>query len=216
MNKKLITLASILGLLLVLAVLPSTKAATPANDTTDSYVTNPSGGGFNQYWMYNGQTYTIQQNASDADGYDNLSICQVSLYDNARATEYWRIQFNQTSGLFSEQLDTYSAIALTGSNVSTGNYVIISYSVTILRHHQELPDIDLKYFCNDSLGGSDTDWVENAQGTYEITIMSQGGLGDPPVEPPPPPPALPLPPLFLLAAVTIGTLLAAAYARRRS
>ncbi|MHA2380247.1 MAG: hypothetical protein ACXADS_13320 [Candidatus Thorarchaeota archaeon] len=129
----------------------------PVNDTAP-VLTNPHDTDHLYAWI---QYYIITSNVSDQDGYTDILYVELSLYDNARAGEVWKVRYTVIGQAFSVQVGS-AYIDLTGSTVDeSGNDIDITWSIRIDWDHADLQDIDMKQYVTDDAPETDTDWYES-------------------------------------------------------
>ena len=105
--------------------------------------------------------YIITTNSSDTNGGDDIDIVLLMLYNNAQDTNYWTVMFNNTDtgGTFSiVNGSDYIALAAYSSNVTSGNWVNITWVIKIDWDHPDLTDLAMKMFTNDTSAESDLDF----------------------------------------------------------
>lgn len=156
-------------------------------DSTTQAVTGPYA---TEYCLFKDYGYLFSHDLADTQGYADIDIMQMSCYSQDRATLYWRVQYNESSNVFSESSDTGNYITLdtTGSTATrSSTTATITYKIHINWNHPNVLNIDLKAYAIDDFGCStgalsDTDWQETADGTNEVNIIARpdpGGPGDP-------------------------------------
>lgn len=128
----------------------------PVNDTAP-ILTDPHDTDHLYAWI---QYYTLTTNVSDQDGYADIVYVELSLYDNARAGEIWRVRYTVIGQVFSVELGG-AYIDLSGSSVDeSGNDIDITWKIRIDWNHSDLSNIDTKQYVTDGTD-SDTDWYES-------------------------------------------------------
>ena len=149
------------------------NAATPV-------LTNPD----NTDFMYSRlKFYIITSNASDAQGYLDITYIELSLWDNSRSTEIWRIRFTESTNVFSIEVGS-DYITLSGSSYSKSGFDIdITWSIKIDWDHQDLSNIDVRQYVIDSGLESDDNWYEvdwdvETRLDYSITPSLSDDRGD--------------------------------------
>jgi len=104
--------------------------------------------------------YLITSSVSDANGYEDIAYVYLSLWDNTRSTEIWRIRYNASSNIFNITLgNEYIELGL--CSFSKGGFTInITWSIKIDWDHQDLTNVDVKQYVIDSTSEFDENWYE--------------------------------------------------------
>jgi hypothetical protein len=101
---------------------------------------------------------------TDPDGFSDLNYLEVSIYDDARGTEYWKIRYTQSTNTWSEQSDVGGSYYLDGSDgyssSSNTHWVYVRWG--ICWNATNLSNIDMKVYVLDDIALSDTEWIEEA------------------------------------------------------
>ncbi|GAH44436.1 unnamed protein product, partial [marine sediment metagenome] len=130
--------------------------AAPVNDATP-VLTNPDN---SDYMFAKLRFYFITSNVSDAQGYSDIDYIELSLWDNSRSTEIWRIRYTESTNAFSIELGP-AYITLSGSSFSKSGFDIdITWSIKIDWDHQDLSNIDIRQYVVDTSAESDDNWYE--------------------------------------------------------
>ena len=125
------------------------NAATPV-------LTNPDN---SDYMFAKLRFYIITSNVSDAQGYSDIVYIELSLWDNSRSTEIWRLRYTESTNAFSIEVGS-AYIQLSGSSYLKSGYDIdITWSIKIDWDHQDLSNIDIRQYVIDS-SESDENWYE--------------------------------------------------------
>jgi hypothetical protein len=111
----------------------------------------------NMYAKY--RFYQVTTNHSDQDGFPDIDTVLLLLWDNGQSTNYWTIKFDEDANTFSIVNGSASLTLQYCSNVSSGDWLNITWSFKIDWDHADLTDVDAKLFVNDTQD-SDTDWYE--------------------------------------------------------
>ncbi|MGY5872262.1 MAG: hypothetical protein RTV72_08465 [Candidatus Thorarchaeota archaeon] len=129
----------------------------PVNDAAP-VLTNPDDSSF-MYARLN--FYIITSNVSDAEGFADISYVELSLWDNSRSTEIWRIRFTESTNTFSIELGSeYIQLGSGCTYTKSGFNIDITWSIKIDWDHQDLSNIDFKQYVIDSGLDSDENWYE--------------------------------------------------------
>ncbi|MCK5390011.1 MAG: hypothetical protein KAJ36_05955, partial [Candidatus Thorarchaeota archaeon] len=116
-------------------------------------------------------------------GYADITYIELSLWDNSRSIEIWRIRFNQSTNAFSIVVGS-AYITLSGSSYSKSGFDIdITWSIKIDWDHQDLSNIDIRQYVIDSTAESDDNWYEvdwdvETRLDYSITPSLSDDRGD--------------------------------------
>ena len=130
----------------------------PVNDAAP-VLTNPDDTDF----MYAKiRYYVITSNVSDAQGFADIDYIELSLWDNTRATEVWRVRFTESTNAFSIQVGpSYLTLAAWSSYVKSGNDIDVTWVIKIDWDHLDLSNVDIRQFVIDEATESDTNWYES-------------------------------------------------------
>ena len=103
--------------------------------------------------------YIITTNVTDGDGYADIHMILLMLWDNGESINYWTISYNENDNSFT--VVNGSAYISLGSCAysKSGNYVNITWYIKIDWDHADLTDTDTKAFANDT-ASYDADWYE--------------------------------------------------------
>lgn len=105
--------------------------------------------------------YVITSNVSDAQGYSDINYVELSLWDNTRATEVWRIRYTESTNTFSIEVGS-EYISLAGSSyVKSLNDIDIAWVLKIDWDHLDLSNVDVRQYVIDDSAESDTNWYES-------------------------------------------------------
>ena len=105
--------------------------------------------------------YIITSNVSDAQGYVDIDYVELSLWDNSRSVEIWRIRFTNSTNTFS--IEAGSAYIQLGSGCTytkTGFDIDITWSIKIDWDHQDRSNVDFKQYVVDDGAEFDENWYE--------------------------------------------------------
>ncbi|MHA2351384.1 MAG: hypothetical protein ACXADL_17340, partial [Candidatus Thorarchaeota archaeon] len=106
--------------------------------------------------------YVITSNVSDPQGYADIHYIELSLWDNTRSTEIWRIRFNESTNTFSIQLGSDNiTLAAWSSYSKIGNEIDITWVIKIDWDHIDLSNIDVRQYVIDDSAESDENWYES-------------------------------------------------------
>ncbi|MHA1905250.1 MAG: hypothetical protein ACW977_14955, partial [Candidatus Thorarchaeota archaeon] len=130
----------------------------PTNDTAP-VLTNPDDTDFMYAKL---RYYVITSNVSDPQGYADIHYIELSLWDNTRSTEIWRIRFNESTNTFSIQLGSDNiTLAAWSSYSKIGNEIDITWVIKIDWDHIDLSNIDVRQYVIDDSAESDENWYES-------------------------------------------------------
>ncbi|MHA2198225.1 MAG: hypothetical protein ACXABN_00005 [Candidatus Thorarchaeota archaeon] len=129
----------------------------PVNDTAP-VLTNPDDTDFMYAKL---RYYVITSNVSDAQGYDNINYVELSLWDNSRSIEVWRIRYTELTNSFTIESGSANIAMLVSSYVKTGNNIDITWVIKIDWDHLDLSNVDLRQYVIDDDTESDTNWYES-------------------------------------------------------
>ncbi|MBN2230047.1 MAG: hypothetical protein JW779_10715 [Candidatus Thorarchaeota archaeon] len=133
------------------------STAAPVNDNVPVLV-NPDD---SNYMFARLRFYIITSNVSDLQGYSDIDFVELSLWNNARSSEIWRIRFTESTNTFSiESGSDYIELSTGSSYVKSGNNLDIIWLIKIDWDHLDLSNIDLRQYVIDSSLLSDTNWYE--------------------------------------------------------
>ncbi|NHJ12962.1 MAG: hypothetical protein EAX95_04760 [Candidatus Thorarchaeota archaeon] len=132
--------------------------AAPVNDAPPT-LTNPD----NTDFMYARlRYYVITSNVSDAQGYANIVYIELSLWDNTRSIEVWRVRFTEDTNAFSVQFGADNiTLAAWSSYVKNGNDIDIIWVIKIEWDHAALSNVDIRQYVIDEDAESDENWYES-------------------------------------------------------
>jgi len=131
--------------------------AAPVNDAIPVLV-NPDDSSFMYARL---KFYIITSNVSDLQGYADIDYIELSLWDNARSLEVWRVRYTQSTNTFTiEQGSSYIQLSSGSSFIKTGNDIDITWLIKIDWDHSDLSNIDIRQYVIDSSLLSDENWYE--------------------------------------------------------
>lgn len=116
--------------------------------------------------MYALRNYQISVFVSDPAGYAEIYIVQLSLYDNARDTNIWTINYNEDTDAFTKFAAGGSYIYLQLGSCSTnktGNNIFITFAFSLDWTHPDVADVDIEQWVIGNGDGTlpyDIDWYE--------------------------------------------------------
>ncbi|TET06654.1 MAG: hypothetical protein E3J86_14760 [Candidatus Thorarchaeota archaeon] len=105
--------------------------------------------------------YLITSSIVDYDGYTDVDYIELSLWDNSRFFEVWRVRYTSATQSFSIEAGSEYVQLISGLNLSIGNLINVTWSIKIDWDHFDLQNIDIQQFVVDSLATSDADWFES-------------------------------------------------------
>jgi hypothetical protein len=106
--------------------------------------------------------YSITSQLLDYDGCTDIDYVEISLWDNSRSFEVWRLRYNTTSHLFSVVTgSSYIQISSGSSYIEMGYILNVTWIVKINWNHPDLQNTDVRQFVVDKASASDTDWYES-------------------------------------------------------
>ena len=155
------------------------EAYPPFNTETPS-LTNPDDTD-NMYAWY--REYIITSNVSHTFGFAYIEHVQLALWDDTRATEYFRLDFYEDTSTFSksnEHVANCIDLNTTASTyASSGNYLNITWHIWIHWNFTDLAsDSDSWQYVNDTDGYSDTDWHETNWDPISLCSVTENYLDD--------------------------------------
>ncbi|MBE0526488.1 MAG: hypothetical protein IH631_06065, partial [Candidatus Thorarchaeota archaeon] len=104
--------------------------------------------------------YLITSRVSDANGYADIAYVYLSLWDNTRFTEIWRIRYNASSNVF-DVIVGNEYIELGPCSFTTSVFSIdLTWSIKIDWDHQDVTNVDVKQYVIDSTSEFDENWYE--------------------------------------------------------
>jgi len=129
----------------------------PVNDTSPQLV-NPD----DTSYMYSRfGFYFLTSNVSDYDGYSDIEYVELSVWDDVRITEVWRVRFTENDNSFSIELGSeYVELSTWSSYLKSGNKLNITWVIKIDWDHPDLRNTDSRQYVLDSAAASDEDWYE--------------------------------------------------------
>ncbi|UCE11211.1 MAG: hypothetical protein JSW61_04550 [Candidatus Thorarchaeota archaeon] len=106
--------------------------------------------------------YQITAYVSVPDGYQAIEYIELSLYDNNRITEYWKVKYDENLNTFSEVGSSGNIALQTGSCSATrsGNDIDATFVLRIDWYHLASADVDVYQYVYDYNATSDADWYE--------------------------------------------------------
>ena len=132
--------------------------AAPVNDTAP-VLTNPDDSTFMFARL---KYYIITSNVSDEQGYADISYVELSLWDNTRTTEVWRIRYTEATNAFTVEVGSeYITLAAWSSYSKSVNDIDITWIIKIDWDHADFSNIDVRQYVIDSSAESDTNWYES-------------------------------------------------------
>jgi hypothetical protein len=131
--------------------------AAPVNDTAP-ILTNPDDTDFMYAKL---RYYIITSNVSDAQGYSDINYVELSLWDNTRATEIWRIRYTESTNAFSTEVGPEYLTLVGSSFVKIGNDIDITWVLKIDWDHLDLLNVDVRQYVIDDSAESDINWYES-------------------------------------------------------
>ncbi|MHA2461631.1 MAG: hypothetical protein ACXAEJ_10350, partial [Candidatus Thorarchaeota archaeon] len=105
--------------------------------------------------------YLITSSIVDYDGYTDIDYIELSLWDNSRLFEVWRVRYTSATQSFSIEAGSEYVQLNSGLNLSIGNLINVTWSIKIDWDHFDLQNIDIQQIVVDSLAASDADWFES-------------------------------------------------------
>jgi hypothetical protein len=127
----------------------------PVNQTTPTI--NNIDDTNNLYAKY--RDYIVIMNVSDDEGYTDIDVILLFVFDDLRGTNYWTIMYDNATDTFSI-VNGSAYIALKGSATRSGNWINLTVLIKVDWDHPDVSNLDAKQFCNDTSSDSDTDWYE--------------------------------------------------------
>ncbi|MGY5881469.1 MAG: hypothetical protein RTV31_14550, partial [Candidatus Thorarchaeota archaeon] len=130
------------------------------------------------------RSYLIFSSVVDYDGYSDVDYVELSLWDNNRLFEVWRVRYTSSTGLFSvENGIEYIQLSPGCSNLSINYLLNITWSIEIDWDHFDLQNIDLYQFVVDlsavsADGWLDSDWDVETRLEYTILPWLSDDRGD--------------------------------------
>jgi len=110
--------------------------------------------------------YLITSSVVDYDGYTDVDYVELSLWDNDRLFEVWRIRFTYATSTFSiEAGSEYIDLSSSSSSFGIGAQLNITWVIKIDWDHFDLQNVDLQQYTQDTSAVSDLDWFES---TFDI------------------------------------------------
>ncbi len=130
----------------------------PVNDASPQLV-NPD----DSSYMYSRLGfYFLTSNVSDLDGYADIEYVELSLWDNVRITEVWRVRFTENDNSFSIEIGSeYIDLASWSFYLKSGNQLEITWVIKTDWDHPDLRNTDTKQYALDSYAASDENWYES-------------------------------------------------------
>jgi hypothetical protein len=105
--------------------------------------------------------YFIRSSVVDYDGTSDISYVELSLWDNSRIIEVWRVRFVLATQTFSIPVGS-EYINLTGSTFfELGSQLNVTWSIKIDWDHFDMANIDTRQYVVDLLAVTDTDFFES-------------------------------------------------------
>lgn len=129
----------------------------PVNDTSPTISNADDGDHLFAKYRY----YFITSYVSDADTYTDITYVELSIWDNARGTEYIRVRYTVSGSSFSVELGAAYITLQYSSVVESGNDIDITWSIKVDWDFPDLADLDTEQYVIDSATDSDTDWYES-------------------------------------------------------
>ena len=106
--------------------------------------------------------YSILSSIVDYDGYADVDYVELSLWDNNRLFEVWRIRFTQATHTFSIEVGSeYIQLSVSSSYLEVGSLLNVTWLIKIDWDHFDLQNVDLQQYVQDSVVTSDLDWSES-------------------------------------------------------
>ena len=124
------------------------------------------------------RNYIFTLNISDADGFADIEYARIG-FETLDGEYYWRAGFFEDNETFVEELYPYNiTLNVTGcSNVSSGNYLNITFAIIIETNHSSIGNFWLSCFVNDTSGVSNhPDYAYGYRVEVDATIT--GALSD--------------------------------------
>ncbi len=105
--------------------------------------------------------YVITTSVSDADGYEDISYVELTLYSDDEITQYWTIRYDVDSNTFSvESGYPIVTIGSMSSAVGIGDTLIVTWHIKIGWDHTDIQNSDVLQFVTDGIA-SDSDFYES-------------------------------------------------------
>ena len=112
---------------------------------------------YSRYRFYMIETYLI-----DYDGFFDIMYAELSLWDNSRATEIWRVRFTFSNSSFSiVHGEQFIELAAWSTSIGLGSEANITWVIKTDWDHPDVQDVDVKQYVFDNSSASDTDWFES-------------------------------------------------------
>jgi len=129
----------------------------PVNDASPQLV-NPDDASY-MYSRFG--FYFLTSNVSDLDGYADIEYVELSLWDDVRITEVWRVRFTENDNSFSIELGSeYIHLASWSFYLKSGNQLEVIWVIKIDWDHPDLRNTDTKQYALDSSAASIENWYE--------------------------------------------------------
>jgi hypothetical protein len=97
--------------------------------------------------MYALRDYQISVFVTDPAGYADIYIVQLLLYDNARSTNIWTINYYEDTDTFSKHAAGGTYINLQTGSCSTnktGNNIVITFAFSLDWTHPDVANVDIQ------------------------------------------------------------------------
>ncbi|MHA2067657.1 MAG: hypothetical protein ACXABY_25110, partial [Candidatus Thorarchaeota archaeon] len=105
--------------------------------------------------------YFIRSSVVDYDGTTDINYVELSLWDDSRIIEVWRVRFTLATQTFSILVGS-EYINLAGSTYfELGSQLNVTWSIKIDWNHFDMVNVDTRQYVVDSLVVSDTDFFES-------------------------------------------------------
>ena len=104
--------------------------------------------------------YIVTSNVSDADTYTDINYVELSIWDDARGTEYICIRYTVSGSSWSVELGSAYIILQDSSVDESGNIIDITWSFKVDWDFPDLANLDTEQYVYDGTD-SDQDWYES-------------------------------------------------------
>ncbi|KXH77043.1 MAG: hypothetical protein AM326_01890 [Candidatus Thorarchaeota archaeon SMTZ-45] len=106
--------------------------------------------------------YVIRSSLVDYDGYADIDYVELSLWDNSRLFEVWRVRYTSVTHAFSIEAGVeYIQLSSSSSFLEIGALLNVTWHIKIAWDHFDLQNVDVRQYVVDVSAVSDLDWSES-------------------------------------------------------
>ncbi|MFW9912574.1 MAG: hypothetical protein ACFFEU_08880 [Candidatus Thorarchaeota archaeon] len=106
--------------------------------------------------------YFIKSSFVDYDGYADIDYVELSLWDNSRLFEVWRVRYTTATNAFSIEAGVeYIHLSSSSTYLEIGAQLNVTWKIKIDWDHFDLQNVDVRQYAVDISAVSDLDWSES-------------------------------------------------------